>query len=67
MSKVKLVVITAVLVAVLIMIFQNTEPVETRLLFFHVTMPLAALLFTTLFIGFAVGVVFAGRLARKKR
>ena len=67
MSKVKLVVITAVLVAVLIVIFQNTDPVETKLLFLQITMPRAALLATTLLIGFAIGVLFAGRLARKKR
>ena len=63
----ELVVITAVLVTVLIVIFQNTDPVETKLLFLQITMPRAALLATTLLIGFAIGVLFAGRLARRKK
>jgi uncharacterized integral membrane protein len=45
---------------VVIVVFQNTQIVETKLLFFTVTMPNAALLFGTLIIGFAIGVLTAG-------
>ncbi len=51
--------ILAVILAVLIVIIalQNTESVETRLLFATVTMPRAILLFTTAAIGFGMGVL----------
>jgi uncharacterized integral membrane protein len=51
---------------VLVVVLQNTESVETRLLFVSVTMPRAALLFGTLIIGFALGVVCAAWLVRGK-
>jgi len=49
-----------VLVAVvLIVVLQNTQPVETKFLFISVTMPRAALLAVTMLIGIAVGMLAA--------
>jgi len=47
-------------VVVVIVVLQNTGPVETRLLFATVTMPRAVLLFVTLLVGFVLGLVAAG-------
>ena len=52
---------------VLIVILQNTEAVETELLFISVSMPRAVLLFGALLIGFALGVLTAGRISRKPK
>jgi uncharacterized integral membrane protein len=52
---------------VLIVVLQNTEEVETEILFVSVTMPKAVLLFGTLLIGFAMGVLTAGRIGRKPK
>ncbi len=49
------------LVAVIVAI-QNTEAVDTRLLFVTVTLPRALLLIVTLLIGVAVGLVVGTRL-----
>lgn len=61
MQKAKLIVVAVATVIVLIVVLQNTELVETRILFFRITMPRAALLFGSLLVGFALGVVAAGR------
>ena len=62
MNKVKLVAIALISLVVLIVVLQNTQAVETNLLFLTVTMPRAALLFGTLIIGFAIGVLTAGHI-----
>jgi len=67
-SKLKIVGIVAIVFIVVIVVLQNTQAVETKLLFLTVTMPNAALLFGTLIIGFAIGVLTAGRImSRAKR
>ena len=70
MAKVKLYAGLALIAIVLIVIFQNTEPVETKLLFFTVIMPRAVLLAVTMLIGVATGILvtfsLANRLSRKK-
>ena len=49
---------TAVLILLgIIIILQNTEQVETRLLFVSITMPRAILLMGTTMIGFALGIL----------
>lgn len=56
-----------VLVAVvLIVVLQNTQPVETKFLFISVTMPRAALLAVTMLIGIAVGMLAALSLSGRK-
>jgi uncharacterized integral membrane protein len=62
MNKLKLVAIAVTSLLVLIVVLQNTQAVETHLLFLTVTMPNAALLFGTLIIGFAIGVLTAGHI-----
>jgi len=54
---VKIVFIAILVMLVLVIVIQNRESVETRLLFFTLTMPRAALLFVTTAIGFAGGVL----------
>ena len=62
MNKVKIVGIAVIVLIVLIVVLQNTQAVETKLLFLTVTMPNAALLFGTLIVGFAIGVLTAGHI-----
>ncbi len=68
MNKTKL--ITAAVIAVLgiIIIVQNTDPVQTHILFFTVTMPRFILLLITALLGFTVGVLsaFGFKLKKKK-
>ncbi len=67
-NKLKIVGIAVVVLLVVIIVLQNTQAVETKLLFLSVTMPNAALLFGTLVIGFAIGVLTAGHIvSRAKR
>ena len=67
-NKLKIVGIAVIVLIVLIVVLQNTQSVETKLLFLTVTMPNAALLFGTLIIGFAIGVLTAGHIvSRAKR
>ena len=65
----RLKIIGAAILALLVLavVLQNTEAVETKLLFVSVTMPRAALLFGTSIVGFALGVVCAAWLARGKK
>lgn len=62
LNKLKVLAIAVVTLVVLIVVLQNTQAVETNLLFLTVTMPNAALLFGTLIIGFAIGVLTAGHI-----
>ena len=61
-NKLKIVGIAVIVLIVLLVVLQNTQSVETKLLFLSVTMPNAALLFGTLIIGFAIGVLTAGHI-----
>jgi len=67
MSKARVLIAAAVGLLVVIVVLQNTEAVETRVLFTSITMPRAALLFGTLVIGFALGVLTAGRIVTKSK
>jgi uncharacterized integral membrane protein len=62
MNKLKAVIIGVVALFVVIVVLQNTQPVETKLLFVTMTLPNAALLFGTLIIGFTIGVLTAGHI-----
>jgi len=61
--------ITAAILALLgvIIILQNTEPVETKFLFLSITMPRAVLLLGTTLIGFALGVLVSLFLQRNNK
>ena len=65
MSRWKLIAIVIIAVAAIIVVAQNTQVVETRLLFMTVTMPRAILLLITLLVGFVLGMLAAGRMSRK--
>jgi uncharacterized integral membrane protein len=59
MKKAKLIGMLTAVVLGLIVILQNTQPVETRFLFFKITMPNAVLLGLTLLVGVAIGILVA--------
>ncbi len=62
MNRMKIVAIALIALVVVVVVLQNTQTVDTKLLFLTVTMPNAALLFGTLIIGFAIGVLTAGHI-----
>ena len=64
-NKIKVAVAAVVAVLAIIVIFQNTEVVETRLLFITVGMPRALLLIVTLLLGVLLGLMTAVRIRRK--
>jgi uncharacterized integral membrane protein len=69
MKKIKTIVIALVLLLVLIIVLQNTQSVETKLLFAKVTMPRAFLLMLTFLFGFVAGLLTTlsfGRKANRK-
>ncbi len=57
MNKLKWIFLTLLLVFCLIVIFQNIEPTEVRLLTMSFQLPQAALLLITLAIGFLMGLL----------
>ena len=67
-TKTQLKVAAAVILSVLIVIvvLQNTESVETRLLFVTIAMPRAVLLFVTLVVGFVLGMIAMTRFTNKR-
>jgi len=64
MKHAKLVTVISLVVVAIVVVLQNTEMVRTRFLFFTVGMPRAVLLFTTLLIGFVLGLVAGGKLRK---
>lgn len=59
MKKVKLIGVLTAVVLSLIVILQNTQPVEMRVLFLNFTMPNAVLLGLALLTGVAIGILTA--------
>ena len=59
MKKAKLIVALAAILLIVIVIFQNVQPVETRFLFITITMPNAVLLGVTLLIGIGTGILLS--------
>jgi uncharacterized integral membrane protein len=57
MKNLKMIVIVVVSLLVLIVVLQNTQSVETKVLFVTITMPRAFLLLLTFLFGFVVGSV----------
>lgn len=57
MRKVKLATGAIIAILLIVIIFQNLDPVSTRLLFTTVKLPHAALIFLAATAGFALGVV----------
>jgi len=67
MARTKLMLSSILGLLVLIIVLQNTEPVETRILFFSITMPRAVFLVGTTLTGFALGVLTSFYLTRRGR
>ena len=57
MRKTRLILTVVLAVLVAVVVLQNTEAQETRVLFATIVMPRAVLLLTTALIGFVVGVL----------
>lgn len=57
LTKLKIAGIAVLALLVLIVVLQNRQVVDTQLLFVTVTMPNAALLFGTLLVGVAIGML----------
>jgi uncharacterized integral membrane protein len=67
MKKLKLIgALTAVLLSVIV-ILQNTQPVQTKFLLVTITMPNAVLLGITLLIGIAIGILVSLTLSGKRK
>jgi len=64
-EKIKLISIGVLVLLTVIVVLQNTEQVETNVLFMSFAMPRAALLFLTFVAGYAVGVLTSGYIMRK--
>ena len=57
MRKVKLIVIVVVSILTLVILLQNTEPVQARVIFVTAQMSLALLMMLTFVLGFVVGIL----------
>ena len=69
MERTKAIILVILALLGMIIVLQNTETVETRLLFWSISMPRAVLLLGTSLIGFAAGIVaslFLGKEERQK-
>ncbi len=66
MNRFKMISITILTIVGVIIILQNTEPVETKLLFLSIVMPRAILLMGTTLIGFALGILVSFFFQRKE-
>lgn len=67
MNKLKLIVAVIVIVITIIVILQNTELVETEILFIKIAMPQALLLLLALLIGFVTGLGVSAMVSRRRR
>jgi len=65
MKKAKVTIAVVISLLTLILILQNTQAVETKLLFMTVTMPRALLLMVTFVIGFTAGLIVMSFLMSK--
>jgi uncharacterized integral membrane protein len=57
MERTKAIILVILALLGMIIVLQNTETVETRLLFWSISMPRAVLLLGTSLIGFAAGII----------
>ena len=67
MKNAKIIIILIVSVLALIVALQNTQAVETKLLFASVTMPRVLLLILTFITGFIVGLITASHVLGKPK
>ena len=64
--QIRIVIAVVVAILVIVVVLQNTQTVETKLLLVTITMPRAVLLFVTLLVGFALGLITATWLGRRR-
>ena len=62
MKHAKLISVVVLLLLVVIVVLQNTESVQTKILFITITMPRAILLIATAAVGFLAGLIAAIRI-----
>jgi uncharacterized integral membrane protein len=62
-----LIIILVLTLLVTIIVLQNTESVQTRILFIKITMPRALLLFITLLFGFIAGIIVSIGVVRRQK
>ena len=67
MDRARKIIIAVVALLAIVVMLQNIQAVETKLLFMTVTMPRALLLMVTFLLGLAVGVVLSGFWFRKRQ
>jgi uncharacterized integral membrane protein len=65
MKKAKIIALIVSLVLILIVFLQNTQVVETKILFTTVTMPRVLLLLLTFIVGIIVGILLTTNILRK--
>lgn len=65
-TKLRIAGIAIVAILVLVVVLQNTDAVETKVLFVTITVPRAALLFGTLIVGYVLGIFTATRMVSRK-
>lgn len=65
--RTKLISLIVLALVTFILILQNAKQQEVVLLFWPITMPLAALLFVAMLLGFAIGILVSGRMLFKRR
>jgi len=65
MKKAKMIIVLFVSLIAVIVFFQNTEIVKTRLLFAEIAMPRSLLLTSTFITGFLVGLITASYFLRR--
>jgi putative membrane protein len=64
-SRARIIIAIVLAILVVIVVLQNTQAVETKLLFVSISMPRAVLLLVTLLVGFALGLFAATWLSRR--
>lgn len=67
LKKIKIAAVVVALILVGIVLLQNTESMETRILFMTITMPRALLIASSFLLGGAVGVILAYLLVKKNK
>lgn len=66
LTKLKIAGIAVIGILVLIIVLQNTEAVETKILFATLTVPRAVLLFGTMIVGYVLGIFTTARWIGRK-
>ena len=67
MKEIKQILIALITCLIVIIILQNTQYCDTKILFLTVRLPRAVLLLITTLIGFLLGIVVSFRLSRKRK